>query len=86
MLGYNFAYAQWSFLLPMQTMQNFSSDGAKYFGYMAGFNGLVVMLFTPIVTKITEGMISMRRMVLGGLLYALGFGMLGGFLRSQSAK
>lgn len=77
MLGYNFAYAQWSFMLPMQTMQNFSVDGAKYFGFIAGFNGLVVMLFTPIVTKIAEGIKSMRRMVYGGLLYALGFGMLG---------
>lgn len=77
MLGYNFAYAQWSFMLPMQTMQNFSGEGAKYFGFIAGFNGLVVMLFTPIVTKIVEGSKSMRRMVYGGLLYALGFGMLG---------
>jgi len=77
MLGYNFAYAQWSFMLPMQTMQNFSGDGAKYFGFIAGFNGLVVMLFTPIVMKIVEGIKSMRRMVYGGLLYALGFGMLG---------
>ena len=77
MLGYNFAYAQWSFMLPMQTMQNFSVDGAKYFGFIAGFNGLVVMLFTPIVTKMAEGIKSMRRMVYGGLLYALGFGMLG---------
>ena len=77
MLGYNFAYAQWSFMLPMQTMQNFSGEGAKYFGFIAGFNGLVVMLFTPIMTKIVEGIKSMRRMVYGGLLYALGFGMLG---------
>ena len=77
MLGYSFAYAQWSFMLPMQTMQNFAEDGAKYFGYFAGFNGLVVMLFTPIVTKIAEEIKSMRRMVYGGLLYALGFGMLG---------
>lgn len=77
MLGYNFAYAQWSFMLPMQTMQNFSVDGAKFFGFIAGFNGLVVMLFTPIITKIAERIKSMRRMVYGGLLYALGFGMLG---------
>lgn len=77
MLGYNFAYAQWSFMLPMQTMQNFTSNGAKYFGYIAGFNGLVVMLFTPIVMKIVEEIKSMRRMVYGGIFYALGFGMMG---------
>ncbi len=77
MLGYNFAYSQWSFMLPMQTMQNFAQEGAKYYGFIAGFNGLTVMLFTPIVTKITEGVKSMRRMVYGGLFLALGFGMLG---------
>ncbi|HEY8910883.1 MAG TPA: MFS transporter [Desulfosporosinus sp.] len=77
MLGYNFAYAQWSFMLPMQTMQNFTGMGAEYFGFIAGFNGLIVMLFTPIVAKIAEGMASIRRMVYGGLLYALGFGMMG---------
>lgn len=77
MFGYNFAYSQWSFMLPMQTMQNFGGVGAEYFGYIAGFNGLVVMLFTPLVTKIAEGIGNMRRMVYGGLLYAIGFGMLG---------
>jgi Arabinose efflux permease len=77
MLGYNFVYAQWSFMLPIQIMQNFSGAGAEYFGYIAGFNGLVVMLFTPIVNKISEDISSIRRTVYGGILYAFGFGMLG---------
>lgn len=77
MLGYNFAYTQWSFMLPMQTMQNFPGVGAQYFGYIAACNGLVVMLFTPIVLKISERIMNMRRMVYGGILYALGFGMMG---------
>ncbi|WP_407306175.1 MFS transporter [Desulfosporosinus sp. SB140] len=66
MMGYNFAYAQWSFMLPMQTIQNFPGAGAEYFGYIAAFNGLVVMLFTPIILKITEQISNMRRMVCGG--------------------
>lgn len=77
MFGYNFAYSQWSFMLPMQTIQLFPQTGARYFGYLAGFNGLIVMLFTPIVTKLAEKTQVMRRMVYGGLFYALGFGMLG---------
>ncbi|HVJ49900.1 MFS transporter [Desulfitobacterium sp.] len=77
MFGYNFAYSQWSFMLPIQTLQLFPQTGAQYFGYLAGFNGLVVMLFTPIVTKLAEKTPLMRRMVYGGLFYALGFGMLG---------
>ncbi len=75
--GYNFAYSQWGFLLPLQIMRDFSQSGPAYFGLIAGFNGLVVMLFTPLVTKLTDGAEDIRRMVLGGLLYALGFGMLG---------
>lgn len=77
MFGYNFAYSQWSFMLPMQAMQMYPEAGAKYFGYIAGFNGLVVMLCTPLVTKLAEKITVMRRMVLGGLFYAFGFGMLG---------
>lgn len=77
MFGYNFAYSQWSFMLPMQAMQMYPEAGAKYFGYIAGFNGLVVMLCTPLVTKLAEKITVMRRMVLGGLFYSFGFGMLG---------
>lgn len=75
--GYNFVYSQWSFMIPMQTSQNFGAAGAKYYGMIAGFNGLVVMLFTPLVTKATEKTKNIRGMVYGGILYAAGFGMLG---------
>jgi MFS family permease len=75
--GYNFAYSQWSFMLPMQMIQQFMDQGARYFGLVAGFNGLIVMLFTPIVTRLAAKLSNMRRMVIGGILYAIGFGMLG---------
>jgi MFS family permease len=75
--GYNFAYSQWTFLMPIHSMQNFDGLGAQYFGWMASLNGLVVILFTPILTKLTEGMKGIRKMVYGILLYAVGFGMLG---------
>ena len=75
--GYHFAYSQWNFLMPIHSMQNFGSLGAQYFGWMASLNGLVVILFTPILTKVTEKMKGMRKMVYGILLYAIGFGMLG---------
>ncbi|HYF75203.1 MAG TPA: MFS transporter [Candidatus Nitrosocosmicus sp.] len=75
--GYHFAYSQWTFLMPIHSMQNFGDLGAQYFGWMASLNGFVVILFTPILTKITEKMKGMRKMVYGILLYAAGFGMLG---------
>ncbi len=77
MFGYNFTYSQWSFMLPMQTIELFPENGAQYFGFVAGFNGLVVMLFTPIVTKLAEKLSYLRRAVIGGVLYAVGFGMIG---------
>lgn len=75
--GYHFAYSQWTFLMPIHSMQNFGSLGAQYFGWMASLNGLIVILFTPLLTKATENMKGMRKMVYGIILYAVGFGMLG---------
>lgn len=75
--GYHFSYSQWNFLMPIHSMRNFGDLGAQYYGWMASLNGLVVILFTPILTKVTERMKGMRKMVYGILLYALGFGMLG---------
>lgn len=76
-LGYNFAYSQWSYLMPLHSVHNFGDLGAKYYGFMASFNGAVVIIFTPILTKLTEKMKNIRIMVYGGLLYIIGFGMLG---------
>lgn len=75
--GYNFTYSQWSFMMPMHSMEKFGSMGAQYYGVMASFNGLVVMLCTPFITKLSDKTKVIRRMVYGGLLYAIGFGMLG---------
>ncbi|MCB2291303.1 MFS transporter [Clostridium sp. CS001] len=75
--GYNFVYSQWSFMMPIHSNQNFLSQGAKYYGLMAGFNGLVVMIFTPLVTRASRNAKHIRKMIYGGLLYAFGFGMLG---------
>lgn len=75
--GYNFVYSQWSFMMPIHSNQNFLNLGAKYYGLMAGFNGLVVMIFTPLVTRASQNTKHIRKMIYGGLLYAFGFGMLG---------
>ncbi len=73
---YQFVYAQWTFLMPLHAVQNFHELGAEYFGLMAGFNGLVVILFTPLLTKTTEKLSDTRRMIYGVSLYTIGFGML----------
>lgn len=72
--GYSFAYSQWGFILPMQIMAQFE-NGSSVYGTMAGFNGLIVVLFTPILTKLVMGKAPLWRISLGGLAYILGFGL-----------
>lgn len=79
-LGYNFSYSQFSFMLPIHVSQNFTPElGGKYFGMISSFNGLIVILFTSIVAKLFKNVKDMKSMILGGLLYAIGFGMLAFF-------
>lgn len=73
LLAYNFTYAQWGYLLPLHTVQNFT-DGAVFYGLLASVNGLVVITCTPLVTKLVEGKRDLHKNVLGGLLYMIGFG------------
>lgn len=74
---YNFVYAQWSYLLPMQLNEIFTNDGAQYYGLIASFNGIVVMVCTPIVTKVFAKTKHLKMIVYGGFMYAVGFGMFG---------
>ncbi|MDF2840956.1 MAG: transporter [Clostridia bacterium] len=76
-LGYNFTYAQWGFMMPMHAGQNFGDKGAAYYGYMASFNGIVVIAFTPLITWLLRKIKHLKKIFIGGLLYAVGFGMLG---------
>lgn len=77
-MGYQFGYSQWSFLMPTHISEIFGSGvSGKYFGILASFNGLVVMFFTPLITTMFAKVKNIRSVVVGGLLYTVGFGMLG---------
>lgn len=75
--GFNFVYSQWSYLMPLHLISIHPENKAEIFGRISGLNGIVVILFTPLITYISKNVKSIRRVVYGGLLYALGFGMLG---------
>ncbi len=74
--GFTFVYSQWGFLLPMQTAQSFGAGGAAFYGLLAGVNGLLVIVLTPLVTRATHRMPYLRGMFFGGLLYAVSLGTL----------
>ncbi|WP_139903678.1 MFS transporter [Clostridium thermarum] len=76
MFGYNFVYAQWSYLYPMQVEQSFVGQGAKIYGRLVSFNALIVIFLTPVITKLLSSKKSIRRIFYGGILYAAGFGSL----------
>ena len=72
---YAFEYSQWGFSLPLHLGKIYEGLGAKYYGYLAGINGFVVIVCTPIITNITHKIAPIRVMAIGGLFYALAFGM-----------
>lgn len=77
LLGYHFVYAQWSFLMPIHLESLFIDEGAKLFGGFASLNGLVVIIFTPIITTVFHKMNNLKKSVVAGLFYGVGFGILG---------
>jgi len=74
--GYNFVYAQWGFLMPIHVKAT-QATGAAFYGLLASFNGFVVILFTPLLTKLLQKFSNLHKIFLGGLLYAVGFGAMG---------
>lgn len=77
MFGYNFVYSQWSFLYPLHISKIVPNNGASFYGVLVSLNAIIVITMTPIVTKLISGKKSIGRIFLGGMLYTIGFGMLG---------
>lgn len=73
MLLYQFAYSQWTFTLPIHLGELFKENGARLYGFLGGFNGFIVIAFTPILTYITKKYRTLNVMSVGGLLYGFSF-------------
>lgn len=77
LLFYNFSYSQWHYLLPLHMEQSNPGNGAAIFGLLASMNGIVVMIFTPLITSAMSSLGNLRKIVYGGALYMVGFGLFG---------
>lgn len=73
MLLFQFAYSQWVFTLPIQLGELFNEGGARLYGFLGGFNGIIVITFTPILTYFTKKYRTLNIMSAGGMLYGLSF-------------
>ncbi|MCK5154333.1 MAG: MFS transporter [Spirochaetales bacterium] len=77
--GYRFVYSQWSFMIPMQLEHNFYGEGARLFGFLGSVNAFFVVIFTPILTALFAKKSNLDRIIYGGILFSMGFGLLGVF-------
>ena len=73
LLGYNFCYSQWGFMLPLQSASLFLENGAKYYSILVSVNAVCVILFTPILTHLTQKFRPLSVVTIGGLFYMLSF-------------
>lgn len=68
-----FIYDQWSFTLPLYLDEIYGVKAAKYFGYLSGFNGAIVIVFTPIITSLLSKMKELTKVIIGVALYSFSF-------------
>lgn len=78
----SFIYSSIRFVLPLQLTQVFGSDlGPKYFGYMMSTNGIVIILVTTFIIKLTIKIKPIMNVSFASIFFAVGLGMLG-FVKS----
>jgi NADH:ubiquinone oxidoreductase subunit 3 (subunit A) len=75
MMLFQFVYSQWAFGLPLR-MEELFENGSGAYGILASFNGLLVIVLTPLVTPIIRRCKAQRGVLAGALLYAAAFAML----------
>ena len=59
--------------MPIQLGELFQENGARLYGFLGGFNGFIVITFTPILTYLTKKFRTLNIMSAGGMLYGLSF-------------
>ncbi len=74
---YSFVYTQHRFALPLTADEVFGESGASKFGVLMSVNAFTVLFLTVGVTAITKRFKPLINIMIAGLFYALGFGMLG---------
>lgn len=74
---YGAVYIQHGFSLPIMLDHRFLARGPEKFGLLMSINALTVIISTMWITNITKRYKPLTNLVLAGVLYAIGFGMIG---------
>lgn len=73
---YSFVYAQFPFCIPLQVEEIFKSNSSVLYGKIMATNGLTVILFTTVITRLTRKFSAIQNVAGAGIFYGLGFGMM----------
>jgi MFS family permease len=76
MVIYFIVFSQFNFGLSLQVSDTFKKDGATIFGTLMTVNALMCSTLTVFITSLTKELKASLSIAIGGLLYAVGFGMM----------
>lgn len=68
-----FVIEQWAFSLPLTLEDIFKDQGAKIYGMLVSFNGLIVIAFTPLLTSLLSKLKELSKIFWGLALYGFSF-------------
>lgn len=68
-----FVYSQFNYLMPLNLEALYRSKGALYFGTLTSLNGLTVIIFTPLFTKILRKITDVDKIMLGECFITFSF-------------
>lgn len=67
------AYQQYSFLMPLELGRLHGAHGAVLFGTVSSLNCFIVVIFTPLITRMTARISEPARLLMGQGLLAVGY-------------
>jgi len=70
---YYAAYGQWGYLMPLDMGRVHGDAGALIYGTVSSLNCIIVVLFTPIITKLFKKFCETKKLFAGELLLASGY-------------
>jgi len=76
-IAYSFVYTQHRFSLPITLGDIYKTDGSTRFGYLMSINAFTVIFLTVVITSLTQKLHVLTKIIIAGILYAVGFGMIG---------
>jgi MFS family permease len=74
---FSFAYSQSTFSLPMMMNEVFKANGATKYGYLMSINAITVIFLTVLVIALTKRFKTLINVIIAGVFYMIGFGMIG---------